>query len=95
MNTCSTCKYWTPPHERTDYGNAVRYRNDEWDDELDDLMRGGQDDKLFGLCRKVVLGDDLSLDEPAPIAVTRDASNYQADLFTQAEFGCVLHEEKT
>lgn len=94
MNTCSTCKHWTPPSERTGYGNAIRYRGDEWDDETGEPVRGSEDDKLFGLCRKVILGDDLHIDKPAPLAVTRDASDYMANLFTQAEFGCVLHEEK-
>jgi hypothetical protein len=89
---CRTCKHWEKPEDRTGFGNAVSYQDDEWDYDLDDYARGGVDDKLFGTCLKIPLGAYLSSDEPAPLAVTLDASSYRSTVFTQAEFGCVLWE---
>jgi hypothetical protein len=98
-STCGACQHWRRPEERSGYGNAVSYRDDEWDDDADDGFggprRGSADDHLFGECLGVPEGWDLPNDGPAPLAATRDGSNYRAVLFTRAEFGCVLWEAQT
>ena len=50
-------------------------------------------DLLYGLCMKIEMSESgvEELENP-PLAVTLDGSYYKADLFTRAEFGCVLHE---
>lgn len=95
MKNCGTCKHWKPPTERGNYGNVVRFRDDEYVGDYDlDYKRGDAEDKKFGFCKSIKMGGDLPLDKPTPLAVTMDGSQYMADLFTQAEFGCVLWAEK-
>lgn len=78
--TCGTCRHWTPPTERTDFRN---------------IFRGDDADRLFGICEAINLAD--SYDPPPdqiPLAVTKDGSDYKADLYTQESFGCVMWEAK-
>lgn len=51
-------------------------------------------EKQYRRCTKLNLLDswDAIPEEDLPVAFTRDASDYQADVYTKAEFGCVLHE---
>lgn len=88
---CGTCKYWKPPSERTGYGNAVTL---EWKavedfDEREELLT--EADRQFGFCRKIDMGQDVD-PKNLPMATVRDASDYSATLYTQAEFGCRLWE---
>lgn len=48
-------------------------------------------DRLFGYCKAIAL-TELTLGDPIPLAVACDGSNYRADLYTQAEFGCAMWE---
>lgn len=75
---CGTCVHWTPPSMRTDYRN---------------VFRGPVADKQYGVCEAVKLASEYDeAPEPLPLAVTKDGSDYKADLHTLAEFGCVLYE---
>ena len=91
---CETCKFWKRPEYRTAYNNAVRYRYSSLERWEEASERSDRDDTLFGLCMKIQMGVDLPMDRPTPLATTMDGSGYRADLFTRAEFGCVLWEEK-
>jgi hypothetical protein len=76
--TCASCRHWLPPDGRTDYRN---------------LFSGGITDRLYGLCYAIDLADSYEpAPDPPPLAVTKDGSDYEADLFTQAEFGCAMWE---
>lgn len=90
MNHCKTCAHWLPNTERADYSTVVHYLRRHGEDYDVAYERNEQDDQLFGQCRAINLGEDLDPDQPAPLAVTQDGSNYRAELFTQAEFGCVM-----
>ena len=78
--TCETCKHWTQPSDRTDYRN---------------IYRGDHADVQYGICDAITIARrHEEAPDPLPLAVTQDASDYQADLFTQAAFGCVMWEPK-
>lgn len=93
MNTCAACRHWTPPTERTDFGTAVTIRSaaDHYDADASAAAHEAQAeaDKTFGICKAIDLCE-LAHGEPVPLATTRDASDYIATLYTQAEFGCAL-----
>jgi hypothetical protein len=95
MSTCATCKHWRRPENRNDFHDAVSFAGDEWVDDvgngMDGYQRGSVEDRKFGECLAIDLGTDLP-EGPPPLAVTRDASDYQATLYTQAEFGCLMWE---
>lgn len=97
MSECGNCLHWRRPEDRGDYTTAVSFQDDEWSDDAEDglggYVRGDAEDREYGECRLIPEGWDLP-DGPAPLAVVRDGSNYRADLFTKADFGCVLWEEK-
>lgn len=86
---CGTCKHWT---------TIAAQDNPGWGPHLS--LAEGLDQKQInrttGLCGAIELVDDSSVSkiEVMPLAFTQDASMFQADLWTQAEFGCVLHEPK-
>lgn len=86
MGTCGSCRYWQK--ERDDFRQVVEFRDDRSFEERYQADREG--DLAYGKCLGVPMGPIEC--EPLPLAVTMDASAYQADLFTQAEFGCVLYE---
>ena len=95
MGTCGTCKHWRPPGERNDFSQTVAlYSTVDATDEDRKALRQESDeaDQTYGLCQGIPMGPIE--EKPLPLALTMDASEYQADLFTQAEFGCVLFEEK-
>jgi len=89
---CETCVHWEKPSDRVGFGNAINYRaiDGDWDTAHN---FSDEADKMFGVCLKIDLGYDLDPKKPTPMAVTQDASQYRATLYTQAGFGCVLHEE--
>jgi hypothetical protein len=93
VSTCDTCAHWLRPEKRNGFGNAVKFEDDEWNDDLagglGGYVKGDTADRLFGECQGVPFGDALT--GPPPLAAIRDGSDYKADLFTQAKFGCVLH----
>lgn len=91
---CGSCKHWMPPSERSDFITVVEYDYDLLSREVQHAasQRTEEDDKLFGVCGKIKLGRNISMDDPTPLAVTMDGSEYKADLYTQAEFGCRLWE---
>lgn len=97
--TCATCKHWTQPTARTGYADALTYTGvatvgETWTPELSDRAssRTKEADLLYGECGAITLCADMSLDEDAPLATVRDASDYVATLFTQAAFGCAMWE---
>ena len=94
---CKSCKFWTKPEDRTDFTNAVRYINDSWDENPDsevEWIKGDVDDKKFGICSGIQEGFGMGVEDPLPLAVVRDGSDYKATPYTQAEFGCVLWEKR-
>lgn len=94
MNTCGTCTHWQAPGGE-DWRNTVRLARLPGESlrELD--AREHRAEALFGECQAITMLDTYGKQaEPLPLAYTRDASDYRADLFTQAEFGCSLWEAK-
>jgi hypothetical protein len=104
--TCGTCAHWQRPEVREGWKTAVRIETpnrhpshspnlkaEQAAMERDEALTAAAD-QLYGICQKVVLSDPydpFAPGDPLPIALTKDASDYTADLYTQAEFGCVLH----
>lgn len=89
--TCATCRHWTPPSERVRYPNALTYYSPgNWQAGLDATQAA---DLLYGECRAITLCDDLEMGTPPPLATARDGSDYRADVYTQAEFGCAMWQE--
>lgn len=97
--SCETCRHWHKPDSRTGFGDAV-YISPSGEHPFTPAdyrvarERQQEADRLFGECEVINLeaGTDLTVDSPLPLAVTRDGSDYRAHLYTQASFGCVLHE---
>jgi hypothetical protein len=90
LGRCGTCKHWTENNGWTDPVDAS-WRDDESDEDHD--ARQAAMTAKYKLCRGIPHApdeDDLEGGE-LPIALTLDASRYKADLWTRAEFGCVLH----
>lgn len=90
---CGSCRHWRPPEERDDFRQVLRVYPIDGDY---DRVRGISDtvDRMFGTCGAIQLGDEIREDEAIPFAVTKDGSDYMADLFTRREFGCALHEPR-
>ena len=96
---CGSCKHWT---EYDGYRDPVQVhydleRNYETFKVINEEVNRGD---RWRKCRGVEENPertmvDGKLVEPIPLAVTRDGSDYLADLLTQAEFGCVLWEATT
>lgn len=93
MNTCETCTHWLRPEQRTGFTHVITVYPDGYHAAR---LKAESDaaDRLFGQCRAINLTTDVQVSEPIPLAVTRDASEYQADLYTQATFGCAMWEPK-
>lgn len=84
MNNCKTCKHWT--QSKDDYYHTA--------------------DNKTGRCAKVNLIDSDAFDEneetyemefvckTGALAFTSDSDGYAACLYTRADFGCVMHEQK-
>ncbi len=99
MSACGTCEHWNAYDKRTDYFNAVSFVGDKWSDEggvegFGGYIYGDKADLLFGRCEGVVEGWDHDPNEPLPLAVVRDGSEYRAVLYTRAEFSCALWKAK-
>lgn len=94
---CVTCLHWLKPSERTDFRDVVNYHDPsarETGDYEPARRREDEADKRFGRCQRINLeaGVDLPMEQEPPLALCRDGSEYKADLYTQATFGCVLWE---
>lgn len=85
MVNCGKCKWWKRPDQLTDWSSVVENSYDEEDP-------GFAASQTYGHCELIVMGP-VSHREPLPKAVVLDGSMYMADLYTQAEFGCVLGED--
>lgn len=87
---CGSCKHWT---ERTDYYSLdLDYRPEDREDGYKAKVAAQiEADKLYRRCAAVELGTEVDRDN-LPLAFTLDASQYVANLMTQATFGCVLWE---
>lgn len=80
MSTCGTCKHWKPPLERTGFRQVYTH----------------EADITYGECGLITLAFEYEdAPDPLPLAVTKDGSDFAADLLTQPKFGCVLWEAKT
>lgn len=95
MGECQNCIFWTPPSQREDFHDTVEidHKSADWDTVW---ARQVEADKMFGQCREITLGGgrEFDVDDELPLAVTKDGSDYKANLYTQATFGCVLFEDK-
>jgi hypothetical protein len=88
MRACRSCRHWE--HPRSDFTQTVEPAFGESTTET--WKAAGEADQTYGSCLKIQMGPAL-LDE-LPLAICMDGSQYKADLFTQAGFGCALWEEK-
>ncbi len=89
---CLTCRHWSNP--LLSWTDPVRV---EW-------RRGGDKEhesnqaaitRQYGTCGNAAENpDDWRPDDPLPNMVVRDASDYQATLYTRRDFGCVDWEPK-
>lgn len=83
MVNCGACKHWKRRDE--DFAEVVGYGGRDWN-----AAEVSEADRLYGHCEKIDMGPvDL---EELPLATVMDGSQYRADLFTRAEFGCALGE---
>jgi hypothetical protein len=98
VKSCGTCKHWTEPRpvDRRDGFNlcgAIGLPGPErWMDEGDaQTLRGRVADGTASQWDRTRL--EAWDNRTQFLAYTQDGSDYQADLFTHADFGCILHEE--
>ena len=84
MNHCKDCKYWeleTWPTEKPNEVNRCAYPKQLWESTTWVKLEGTEQPNVaFKL-----INDNL--------AYVKDTSDYQADLYTRAEFGCVAFVE--
>jgi hypothetical protein len=96
-NTCGSCTHWLPPSERTGFRSAVSpcYGADIPDEERETINKKA--DMRLGECSGVPFLPDAKtvFDTEGPVASIRDASEYQADLFTSEDFFCALWAAKS
>lgn len=96
---CGGCKHW----EQTDTDWRLRLdlklnegetQENKYDIDGPYQERVRRAEQKFGRCNKITLLDSWEEHDEnnLPVAFTRDASDYQADLYTKSEFGCVLQE---
>ena len=79
--------FWMPPSQRTGFDNIFQWEID--------VPIEKQVDRTYGMCRHITLASEWAeAPNPPPLAVTKDGSDYKADLYTQATFGCVEYESK-
>ena len=92
---CGSCKHWT---EYDGFNNPIPLRLVvPYTDEAEEAQEAEQVrvNRLYRECKAVeenpeiyfTPGQDIG---PLPLAMARDGSAYMANVFTQAEFGCVL-----
>ena len=90
MSHCKDCKYWeleTWPTEKPNEVNRCAYPKQLWNAsewvELEDVDEFGRDGiRVINELNKNTL------------AFVQDGSDYKANLYTRAEFGCVVFVEK-
>lgn len=85
MINCGKCKWWKPPYELVGWSSPV-------ENSYSEDSPGFAANQTYGHCELIQMGP-VSHSEPLPKAVVLDGSQYQADLYTQAEFGCVLGQK--
>ena len=90
MNHCKNCKYWeeeTWPSDKPKEVNRCAYPKQLWNAsewvELEDIDKFGREG--------VRVINELNKNT---LAFVQDGSDYKANLFTRAEFGCVAFMEK-
>lgn len=97
--SCGACKHW----QRDDEGWGVMIRlapaeGDSEDDAYDYTSalseRQRRAEQRYGRCAVIDLldGYEQHSEESLPLAFTKDGSDYKATLYTQAAFGCAMHE---
>jgi hypothetical protein len=102
--SCATCKHWLSDQgEQYDWRVRIRLtllpgesQEDRWEHDSPYEQRAARVERSYGLCKKIDLldsYDEVSEDE-LPLAFTKDGSDYKANLYTRAEFGCAAHEPK-
>lgn len=83
MGNCENCTFWKPPSLRTTFEQIFR-----WDPDKDKRA-----DTKYGMCRRITLASEWDdPPDPLPLAVTKDGSDYKAELYTLPTFGCVEFE---
>ena len=94
---CGTCVHWKPIDD--DWYSVIRLtlREGEKEDDRYDYStplhaREVAAQKRYGECQEIGLLDNYEEhdEESLPLAYTKDASDYQATLYTQTAFGCPL-----
>ena len=90
MNHCKNCKYWEEepwPSDKPKEVNRCAYPKQLWEStdwgELEEIDEFGREN-----IRTILSSRKNTL------AFVQDGSDYKANLFTRAEFGCVAFMEK-
>jgi len=91
--TCAGCKHWDTEEIRSDWRFSIRVKNLPNETRAQAEERARQIEVSFGLCKAITLQNSYETSTDVPVAFTQDGSDYRADLFTQATFGCVLWEK--
>lgn len=89
---CGTCTHWTEPNLGWGPNHPRAVQRD--DESYEDFSRRREAKEIENNLRyRRCLGVPFAPEEPEePLAWTVDDSEYSADLFTAADFGCVLWE---
>lgn len=85
---CETCKHWL----NTEEGEHVDALSIPWSSAKDYSARLAARNADIGRCDAAVHPVEVDADEPVPMLMSRDASDYQSNVYTRRDFGCVLHE---
>lgn len=103
MSNCGSCKHWDENAAKRDWRLRINLtllpgeeESHRYQADTPLQQRTARAEQQYGRCSKIGLlneFDEISEDD-LPLAFTKDASEYKADLYTKAEFGCVLYEEK-
>jgi hypothetical protein len=84
MNHCATCKHWGEAYFVDEDSAVLRVRHCE---AVPHVWAATSWDKQ---------GNEVLLEQyKETLAFAADASDYRADLYTKAEYGCPMWEEKT
>jgi len=85
--TCGGCLHWV--RDRTDFVMVVETLP-PWNDEQE--AEASRRDLLYGRCEAISMGPVSTPTDP--LAVAMDGSGFRAEIYTLAEFGCVLFKGK-
>lgn len=102
---CGSCKHWTkhegyqdPVVVQTMVPNSLFSEDREgWNRAVDAAEKEQtRIALLYRVCKGIEENAerDATSQDPLPLAVSKDGSNYMALVLTQAEFGCVLWAER-